>query len=425
MKKTFGLFFSVLLFFLFVQQGWALTEKAQDIFERFSPSVYQIQVIDLGSGEKSAIGSGFVFSDDGLFATNYHVVETVLEKPERYRIEYRNDAGEHGTLKIKAINVTNDIAILKGDTAGLRSVSLSIQKLSKGDRIFPMGNPLDLGMTIIEGTYNGLVGQISYQRILLSASLNPGMSGGPAFDGNGKVIGVNVAIKGRGLGYLIPVEYLLNLAHETKGNETLEDWQEVVQSQILGKYRMVIEKLLKEKFSFEKFGSMNVPLGILPKILKCWGQSKAEDVEEGRFVSFVAKWCQSEDDIYLSSGFNTGNIGYSFTALESKSLTSPYFYKAYSEEFSEKRFFSKGIEKNVSEFDCQDGFVKFAGREWKAFHCVRQYKKFPLLYDSFLSFAVLGETHRGHIIQVGLAGVNEELSSSFVKKLLGGIQWVD
>ena len=55
-----------------------------------------------------------------------------------------------------------------------------------------MGNPHDLGMTIIEGTYNGLIQTSRFQKILFSGSLNSGMSGGPAMDDKGRVIGVGV-----------------------------------------------------------------------------------------------------------------------------------------------------------------------------------------------------------------------------------------
>ena len=52
-------------------------------------------------------------------------------------------------------------------------------RLPKGERIYAMGNPLDLGFTIVEGTYNGLVDKSYDERIHFSGAINPGMSGGP------------------------------------------------------------------------------------------------------------------------------------------------------------------------------------------------------------------------------------------------------
>ena len=66
-------------------------------------------------------------------------------------------------------------------------------KLPKGERLFAMGNPLDLGFTIVEGTYNGLVDYSYNERIHFSGALNPGMSGGPTVTADGRIAGINVA----------------------------------------------------------------------------------------------------------------------------------------------------------------------------------------------------------------------------------------
>ena len=163
------------------QKAWGLTQKAQEIYKEYQQSIYQIQIIDINSNEKSAIGSGFKISKNGLIATNYHVISDVVEKPERYRIEFHQDGKSLGKLSIGTLDVAHDLAILQGDKTEMPILSLGSSKMSKGDRVFPMGNPRDLGMTITEGTYNGLVGDEQYQHILLSASLNGGMSGGACF----------------------------------------------------------------------------------------------------------------------------------------------------------------------------------------------------------------------------------------------------
>ena len=65
--------------------------------------------------------------------------------------------------------------------------------LSQGERIYSMGNPLDVGFAVLEGTYNGLVERSFYPSIFFGGALNSGMSGGPALDEQGRVVGVNVA----------------------------------------------------------------------------------------------------------------------------------------------------------------------------------------------------------------------------------------
>lgn len=405
--------------------AWGLTETAREIYERSIASVYQIRVIDINSGEKSVIGSGFKFSNRGLIATNYHVISDAAAKPERYRIEYYKGSDERGKLTLEALDAARDLAILKGADAGVPNLSLQTSAMSKGDRVFPLGNPHDLGMTIKEGMYNGLVGGDLYKRILISASLNRGMSGGPAFNSSGEVIGVNVSIRGNDLSYLVPAKYLEELAAGVSGHKPPTEWQTIIQAQVLKKYDHVIHKILKAEWSFEKFGSLRIPNKIASDTIKCWGQSKAEDIEQHEFYSYGYRGCHSEESVYLSSSLRTGKIGFSFLWLKSARLNPLEFYQEYSKQFAKTGFMQRAVEKDVEEPLCKSAFVKLADRNWKTAYCVRQYKKYPDLNDIFVSLAVLGEPKRGHIIRVSLTGINEKLTGLFLKKLLGGIKWAD
>jgi S1-C subfamily serine protease len=407
------------------QKVWALTPKAQEIYKRYHPSVYQIQIIDVSSNEKSTIGSGFKISREGLIATNFHVISDVVEKPERYRIEYYQDGKSQGKLTIKTLDVTRDLAILQSKNNNDPVLSFGSSKMSKGNRIFPMGNPLDLGMTIIEGTFNGLVGDEHYKQILLSASLNGGMSGGPAFDTNGKVVGINVSIKGNALSYLIPIEYLKLLTKDIDGKADLPDWKDLIQEQVLKKSAGLMRKIEKTKWTYENFGALKVPQNIGANSIKCWGKSKSEDIKEEQFFSFSYKGCESESKIYLSSKLRTGTIGYSITQLDSKVWGPLEFNEKYSSEFSRSHFYPSAKEKDVHEFNCINKFVRIAEHDWKGVYCVRQYKKYPKLHDAYLTFAALGEAKKGYLIRIGLAGIDEKLSGIFLNKFLGGIQWIE
>ena len=57
-------------------------------FSDLKQSILQVRVIDIASGSKSAIGSGFVVDSNGLVATNYHVVEQKVSKPDKFRVQY-------------------------------------------------------------------------------------------------------------------------------------------------------------------------------------------------------------------------------------------------------------------------------------------------------------------------------------------------
>ena len=88
-----------------------------------------------------------------------------------------------------------------------------------------MGNPLDLGFTIIEGTYNGLVDRTYNDRVHFSGALNPGMSGGPTVSAEGQVVGVNVATRrgGQLLSFLVPARYAAALLQRVREQKSPPD----------------------------------------------------------------------------------------------------------------------------------------------------------------------------------------------------------
>ena len=160
----------------------AVEQTASALFEALRPLVYQVRVVDIASGDKTTIGSGFRVGADGLIATNFHVVSLLVHDPDQYRLELidQDDAAKVGRLV--AVDVLHDLALVRDSRLGERAFALRPQALAQGERIYSMGNPHDLGMTIIEGNYNGPVKSSRFERLLCSGSLMPGLSGGPAFD---------------------------------------------------------------------------------------------------------------------------------------------------------------------------------------------------------------------------------------------------
>ena len=77
------LFFALALYSV---MGFA-QQTAQNLFSHYQSALYQIRIIELGSGNKSSIGSGFQINDSGVLVTNYHVVSEYVYFPEKYRIE--------------------------------------------------------------------------------------------------------------------------------------------------------------------------------------------------------------------------------------------------------------------------------------------------------------------------------------------------
>src|SRR6185369_5102152 len=160
-----------------------LSSAAERVYESAKPRILQVRTLLQAAGRQSSIGSGFLVNADGLAITNYHVVSQFALDPRTYRLEYLAPDGAKGALKLLAIDVANDLAAVKLERTSMPFFEFDPRalagRLPKGERIYAMGNPLDLGFTIVEGTYNGPVDKTYDKRIHFSGAINPGMSGGP------------------------------------------------------------------------------------------------------------------------------------------------------------------------------------------------------------------------------------------------------
>jgi len=186
--------------------SWANTDTSS-IYEEVESSVYQVRVINIETGKKVAIGSAFVVRRTDILATNYHVVSEYVNDPDVFRLEYLSTDGKSGPLELLDLDVIHDLAVVRSNKP--MGNPLAIAKVpDKGVRLFSLGNPLDLGFSIVTGTNNGILEQDEDGNIFFSGSLNKGMSGGPTLDESGKVVGINVATRGNSLGFLVPSKYL-------------------------------------------------------------------------------------------------------------------------------------------------------------------------------------------------------------------------
>lgn len=417
--------FSILLFILtfFPDRAGAqqITDEAQRIYQQSHPSVVQIQLIDLATGKKTSIGSGFQFSAQGQVATNFHVVSEAVHAPERFRIECVRHDGVVSAVELLDIDVIHDLAVLRNPDPLDGHLDFGNSTMSKGTRIFSMGNPFDLGMTIVEGIYNGLMEDSLYQKILFSGSINPGMSGGPALDHDGKVIGINVATAGDQVSFLVPVEYLKDLASggTLSSPQGVKDWKARIKDQLLANQDLYMEKLLQPAWDTLDIGEAKVPGEIL-NVFKCWG--KSED-KESELYNYAYINCATNDKIFISSEFSTGQILYKYYWMTSKGLNAIRFYNLYEHYFRYPNPYDNAGEDDVTNFQCDNDFVDVGGRDMKVLWCARNYKIFPGLYDINLSMALVDVMDRGLLVEVVAMGVSKENAAEFARKFMKEIRW--
>ena len=161
---------------------------------------------------------------------------------------------------------------------GVQTCALPISP-DRGERLFAMGNPLDLGMTIVEGTFNGFLEKSLYKKIHFTGSINPGMSGGPVLNRDGDVIGINVATAGNQISFLVPARYAIALiAKQDKEKQKPGELAKSISRQLLVNQDDYMKRLLNEPFKSVIMGSFKGP-GELAPFMKCWGDtSKNEKV---------------------------------------------------------------------------------------------------------------------------------------------------
>lgn len=420
---------NIFLFFVlsisFVSQAYAVsrTNIAQKLYNKSKDSVYQIQTIDLATNEKTSIGSGFRINKKGYIVSNYHVVSSVVLNPDKYRSVYLDEDGSKHDLEVLAIDVVHDIAILQSKNLSSDFLSLANSNLSKGEKIFSMGNPHDLGMTIVEGNYNGLLDESMYKKILFSGSLNPGMSGGPVLDEKGKVIGINVATQGNQISFLVPVEYVKNCLEQVKISvkKNKQDWYQIIEDQLYSHQNKIVSSLLDiPEWTKNQLGGYEVP-GKIAQYFKSWSSTKDNDKMK---IKLSTLSIESPDTIYLDRHFTSGKIRITYTLAENKRHIGSAFWKFLSKVFKRNSFsFTHVHEENVDPLKSYEGFVKIVGQDWKVGTSARKYTKFPKLYDYKLSMVSLSEKNKGLTIDIALHGISKENALFFAQAFIRNIEW--
>ena len=156
----------------------------------------------------SALGSGFIIDAKGIVVTNNHVIQGAED------ILVRVDGDKEYKAKVIGADPLSDIAVLEIETKdNFKPVKFgNSDKARIGDWVIAIGNPFGLGGTVTAGIIsarNRSIGLSRYEDFIQTdASINQGNSGGPLFDMNGNVIGINTAILGQsgsiGIGFSIP-----------------------------------------------------------------------------------------------------------------------------------------------------------------------------------------------------------------------------
>jgi S1-C subfamily serine protease len=175
------------------------------VAERLAPSVANLRV---SRGRRAGGGSAVVITPDGFMLTSAHVVEGSTRPGRASFVD-----GRELRFEVVGSDPHSDLAVLRADAADLVPAELGdAERLRVGQLVVAIGNPNGFAGSVTAGVISALgrslptgSGRIVDNVIQTDAALNPGNSGGALADGNGRVIGVNTAVAGVGLGLAVPV----------------------------------------------------------------------------------------------------------------------------------------------------------------------------------------------------------------------------
>lgn len=191
-----------------------------EIARQAQPSVV---VITTGGrdGEEQGLGTGFVVSEDGLIATNLHVIGEARPISVKF-----SDGREQAVTAVHASDRSLDLAVLRIDASGLPMLRFGDEnQIQQGQRVVAIGNPLGLRHSLVEGIVSARRRMEGRDMIQLAIPIERGNSGGPVLDRHGRVIGI-VTMKSAvtaNLGFAIQINHLRRLL-DKPNPVRLEHW---------------------------------------------------------------------------------------------------------------------------------------------------------------------------------------------------------
>lgn len=400
-----------------------VSRDARRAYETARDKLVQVRTVLRNTNTQAGVGSGF-FVAGGLLVTNFHVASQLALEPDRYRGVYVPVDGKEAELELLAFDVQNDLAVLRPKQPAAGQPSLAIrgkeEPLARGERIYSLGNPLDIGFAVTEGTYNGLVQRSFYPRIFFGGALNPGMSGGPALDESGRVVGVNVAkrLDGDLVSFLIPVEFTAGLLEKAKAAQPVTKAAHAeITRQLLVHQGLLVQRFTGTPLRTQQHGGYGVPVPE-DSMARCWGQGREPTIK-----AFEIERTDCRVDSHVFAGnFNTGNIELRYEAYDAPKMNPLRFARMYSQSFRNERFPTRGS-RHKTPAECTERFVEAGGMAMRAVVCMVAYRKFPGLYDMSILTTSVNQARRGVQGRLDARGVSFDNGLKLAAFYLDGFRW--
>jgi S1-C subfamily serine protease len=384
------------------------SSAAQNLYSKAKADLLQIRMLLKNGRSQSTVGSGFMVGTSNLVLTNYHVVSQMALDPDVYAGEYVDTDGKRGPVELLAVDVLHDLAVVRinRNGTGFFNVPEKLAKLTQGQYLYSLGNPLDLGFAISEGSYNGVVTRSFYDQLMFTGPINSGMSGGPSVTVSGDVAGVNVSKRRDGelVSFLVPVRYAQELLKKVAAQTAApKDFNPLIGQQLLAHQKAMIDRLLDAPLSTKMMGPYLVPVRESEQV-RCWGRSNVK--AEASFTADTIS-CSMESAIYVSDSQQTGHVSMSHQYVRSASLDKVRFSVLASTLFKVDNLGSSK-DTRITGPSCTEQYVATRSVPLRAVTCVRAYRKFAGLYNFTLMTATTDDAKASLQSRIDVSGVSFE-----------------
>jgi serine protease Do len=400
--------------------------SARKVYEQARSQLVQIRTVLKGRASQTSVGSGFFVTGEGHIVTNFHVVSQAALKPERHDLVYVTADGREAPVTILQIDVLHDLALLKAaDPEARRFDALPFRPearaLAQGERIYSLGNPLDVGFAVMEGNYNGLVKRSFYPQIFFGGALSAGMSGGPALDQEGQVIGVNVArrVDGEQVSFLVPGAFAAALLARGRESAPLAvPAYPTVAAQLNTHQGELTERFVRQGWKSATHPRYRVPVPA-DEFMRCWGSS---EVSRTGGLDLERSDCVMDTHIFAGE-FNTGAISVRHESYDGSKLGTLRFAARHAASFRNEGFTRLRAELQTQP-QCHEDYVDRKGLVLRAVVCLRAYKKLPQLYDVAVLVATLDQSQAGVQGRFDAQGVSFANAQRLARHYIESYEWV-
>jgi hypothetical protein len=394
-------------------------------FDRVKPSVFTVEVHTGNEGAKSVLGSGYLVSRGGQVVTNYHVVASYVEEPTRNRIRVRNETGTR-EARLLRFDLVNDLALLQVEPAPTANpLRLAEHDPEPGESIVSLGNPEGLGMSLIEGVFNGRAAKGVVDRFLLSMPLNSGMSGGPILDEAGEVVGTNVSViwLANSLSFGVPTTSLRPLI----GGPDLKTEPAALRAEVTRQLELLNARTAERAIApfaatgapgYVKVGYAEVPRP--PELYECWDQT-SERRDKG-FRESVYQ-CNLQFTPAVEGAGEVGSVQIKVQAAESDHQ--PFGFYALVKGQAQSDHEPRAVppeDQNFTPPRCETDRVGAGAFVWQVNTCLNAHVRHPGFLSFDASAFTVSEPRRSILLTVHLRGFRLEPSLQLLRSLLLGIR---